>query len=272
MKLIEPTVEIWHEGAKYDHIAKCARICYASDKTSNNIDLYRRLIDNKHFSMLRHCTYYFIIPKKVSNYKSLVAKISSYSESPYINYRISNNYLYISTNGQFIYEHELLYNSIRDYRTDVDKFIQDCPFKDLIRVTVCVTTQISTTRELNRVSPNNIAKQSTRYVHFGKKGGIGIAIPHFYYNLSSYRRFICRLAWSIYEYFYNKAIKWGLPAQDAREFLPLASYSKAVYTYTIKEWKHILDLRYFGTTGKPHPNAYCIAKQIYDAFINNNLL
>lgn len=28
-----------------------------------------------------------------------------------------------------------------------------------------VTTQISTSRELNRVSPNNIAEQSTRYVY-----------------------------------------------------------------------------------------------------------
>lgn len=34
-----------------------------------------------------------------------------------------------------------------------------------MRYTFRVTTQISTSRELNRVSPNNIAEQSTRYVY-----------------------------------------------------------------------------------------------------------
>lgn len=32
----------------------------------------------------------------------------------------------------------------------------------MMRYTFCVDTQISTSRELNRVSPNNIAEKSTR--------------------------------------------------------------------------------------------------------------
>ena len=35
-----------------------------------------------------------------------------------------------------------------------------------------------------------------------------------------------------------------------------------LYTYSIKEWKHIIDLRYYGKTGKPHPNAKIIAGMI----------
>lgn len=35
----------------------------------------------------------------------------------------------------------------------------------MMRYTFCIVTQISTSRELNRVSPNNIAEQSTRYVY-----------------------------------------------------------------------------------------------------------
>lgn len=35
----------------------------------------------------------------------------------------------------------------------------------MMRYTFCVDTQISTSRELNRVSPNNIAEKSTRYVY-----------------------------------------------------------------------------------------------------------
>lgn len=272
MKLITPTIDLFYQDGKYDHLARCARVCYASEKTTNNEEFYNKLIERKHFSMLRHISYYFIINKDDLFYKSIVARISSYRESPYINYRIDKNSCYVSTNGQFIYENELFYNMISNWEVDTKTFCEKCPFKDLYRITICVTTHISTTRELNRVSPNNIAEQSTRYVNFGKKGGIGIAVPHFYHNLSPYRRFICRLAWRIYEYFYNKALKWGLPAQDAREFLPLTSYSKAVYTYTLKEWKHILDLRYFGTTGKPHPNAYNIASHIYNLFKLNELI
>lgn len=35
----------------------------------------------------------------------------------------------------------------------------------MMRYTFCVDTQISTSRELNRVSPNSIAEMSTRYVY-----------------------------------------------------------------------------------------------------------
>lgn len=32
----------------------------------------------------------------------------------------------------------------------------------------------------------------------------------------------------------------------------------------INEWRHIIDLRYYGTTGIPHPNAKIIAGMIRD--------
>lgn len=39
------------------------------------------------------------------------------------------------------------------------------------------------------------------------------------------------------------------------------------YTYSVREWRHIIDLRYYGTTGIPHPNAKIIADMI-----RNNLM
>lgn len=42
---------------------------------------------------------------------------------------------------------------------------------------------------------------------------------------------------------------------------------KLIYTYSIDEWRAIIDLRYYGTTGKPHPNAKIIA-----GMIRNNLM
>lgn len=89
-----------------------------------------------------------------------------------------------------------------------------------------VTTQISTSRELNRVSPNNIAERSTRYCNYSKdkfNNQISICKPYYYDNLE--------------------------------------------IADTVKEWRHIIDLRYYGTTGKPHPNAKIIAGLIRDQLI-----
>jgi thymidylate synthase ThyX len=66
---------------------------------------------------------------------------------------------------------------------------------------------------------------------------------------------------------YNKLLDMGLLPQDARGKLPIDTATKCVYTYTIDEWRAIIDLRYYGTTGKPHPNAKIIAGLIRDKLI-----
>ena len=58
---------------------------------------------------------------------------------------------------------------------------------------------------------------------------------------------------------YKYLVEAGLHRQDARGVLPLDTATICIYTYSIKEWRHILDLRYYGTTGEPHPNAKIIA-------------
>ena len=35
---------------------------------------------------------------------------------------------------------------------------------------------------------------------------------------------------------------------------------------------HFFDLRYFGKTGKPHPQAYELAKELYEAFIDKGYI
>lgn len=266
MRLINVKAEIWHQNDEIDHIARCARVCYASDKTSLNSQMVDNLRKNNHINMFRHNSIHYMIRKDEKKYLSIRQFIGTYKDCPYVHYGISNNWLYITTNGQFTIENPNFTDKLSKYQVSNNFFNTNCPIDNLKRYTICVTTQISTTRELNRVSPNNIAEQSTRYVNFGKKGGIGIAIPHFYNTLVRFDKFMARLAWRIDEFFYNYFLNKGLKPQDAREFLPLCSYSKAVYTYTIGEWKHILDLRYFGTTGKPHPNAFTIASQIKELF------
>lgn len=66
---------------------------------------------------------------------------------------------------------------------------------------------------------------------------------------------------------YKLLVDIGMHRQDARGVLPLDTATRCVYTYSLREWRAIIDLRYYGTTGKPHPNAKIIA-----GMIRNNLM
>lgn len=63
---------------------------------------------------------------------------------------------------------------------------------------------------------------------------------------------------------YRLLVNKGMHRQDACGVLPFDTATVCIYTYSIEEWRHIIDLRYYGTTGKPHPNAKIIAGMIKD--------
>jgi thymidylate synthase ThyX len=283
MKIIEPAVELWQQGEDaIKHVARCARVCYR--KTSgNDKDRYEFLIRDGHLSMLRHETYYAAVPAK--GLDNIIYKLlSGYQHCPYIKYITFDNICYIVTNGNFMQDimktNPVLYTSILRYQISEDEAKSiEYIFNHFIRYTFCVDTQISTSRELNRVSPNNIAEQSTRYVY--EDGSI--CRPHWLIgyqvlqhdngNYVIYKdgredkdinhkvlTYInsCDSSFKNYEYL----VKAGVAIQDARGVLPLDTATRCVYTYSIDEWRAIIDLRYYGTTGKPHPNAKIIAGMI----------
>lgn len=66
---------------------------------------------------------------------------------------------------------------------------------------------------------------------------------------------------------YLKQIEDGMLPQDARGALPIDLATEVAYTYNIEEWRNIIDLRYYGITGTPHPNAKIIASMIRDELI-----
>ena len=134
-------------------------------------------------------------------------------------------------------------------------------------MTMVVTTQISTSRELNRTSPNSIAEQSTRYCNLEKKGGVQIARPHWHDGGTRWQRMVYGFVCRVCEWGYNRLLKSGLKPQDARGVLPLDTYTVVAYTYTLADWSHILDLRYHETTGKAHPSAKIIGEKIRNIII-----
>lgn len=273
MKVIEPSVELLVQNDnEVAHVAKCARVCYGKE-TGNDQRLYDNLYNNKHWSMFRHQTYYYKIDTKKFNQKDIAIILDivkgNANKPGFYNY-ITNNIVYISVNGNWVFDncHDCVV--IDKYKVNLKDVIKEFP-KYLVRYTFKVTTQISTSRELNRVSPNNIAERSTRYVY---EDGT-LCRPHWITeddvkdwnnnkinNLAAYRYLdSCNTSFSRYKHLIEN---YDIHRQDARGVLPLDTATVCVYTYTLKEWKHILDLRYYGTTGKPHPNAKIIAGMIKD--------
>lgn len=272
MEIVKPSCELWIQENPIDHVARCARICYASDKTTGNEAMCERLKNSNHFSMFRHESIYIIAPGRSDRYEI----VDSFESCPYVDYRIdyNNDKIYISTNRQFFMENEYI-QYFEEWVVEPTKFANTLLGKEIMRYTFKVVTQISTSRELNRVSPNNIAEQSTRYVNLSKKGG-AICQPHWVEEkdiedwingndnaTSIYYHNQCQLAFDCY----NELISLGMKPQDARGVLPLDTATVCIYTYTIAEWRHIIDLRYYGTTGAAHPNARIIAGMIRDELI-----
>lgn len=271
MKIVKPSVELWYQGDdKVKHVAKCARVCYGRESGNDQI-LYNNLEKNNHLSMFRHETYYAAVPIK---HDLIYNAICAYFHSPYIKYITYKDYCYIITNGNFmrdIMEHNpVLYKYIIEYQISFEEIEQIEPiWAKYLRYTFCVVTQISTSRELNRVSPNNISEQSTRYVYEDgticrpwwitdepidskQNDKIHVYLDSCKYSFNNYKKLID---------------EYGMSRQDARGVLPLDTATKCVYTYSVDEWRRIIDLRYYGTTGKPHPNAKIIAGMIRDELI-----
>lgn len=286
MKFTEPKVEWWQQTSLIQHIARVGRICYkAKGKqpeeglTVDELDAFFQKRDEErckgfwesgHRSMYRHGTAYFFMP----NEKGFPNHIWAYlNASPYIDYATKNHKVWISTNMQFLLEHDNMMDALNPYNVSEEEFIEKAQKYEcedaftLIRMTLVVTTQISTSRELNRTSPNSIAEQSTRYCNLEKKGGVQIARPHWYDGGTRWQRMVYGLVCRVCEWGYNRLLKSGLKPQDARGVLPLDTYTVVAYTYTLSEWSHILDLRYHGTTGTPHPNAKIIGEKIRNIII-----
>lgn len=289
MKIIEPSVGLWKQGDDVKaHVAKCARVCYGKETGNNDVTI-NTLLKKHHWSMFRHESVY-VIGEFTSR---LSIALTRYDNNPYIDWNFHNNKLYIVTNGNFILDlkeqqevnahAQVLLTYINYYRVSEDTFFNNEIGYNMMRYTFCVITQISTSRELNRVSPNNIAEQSTRYVyedgtickphwmsdeiatHFNEEplfaDWIDDNIEHqkAYQYISS-----CNDSFINYKTLVDE---YGMNRQDARGVLPIDTATRCAYTYSILEWRAILDLRYYGTTGAPHPNAKIIAGMIRQELI-----
>lgn len=275
MKIIEPKVELWQQGddAKA-HVARCARVCYGRE-TGNDEATIKRLIDSKHWSMFRHETYYMI----ANDGDKTLETIINYANTIGFSYHYEKHVYYITVNGNWALDNKIPFGYLSKYIVPIEDFRNTEIGFHMMRYTFCVDTQISTSRELNRVSPNSIAEKSTRYVY--EDGSI--CRPHWISkeeaelfnndNNTTLNEAInadlneainvylngCKRDFEEYKILVDK---YKIHRQDARGKLPLDTATRCIYTYSVREWFDIIKKRVYHTTGKAHPNATIICKLI----------
>ena len=270
MKIIEPKVELWKQGddAKA-HVARCARVCYGRTSGNDGATI-KRLINDEHWSMFRHETYYIIAN---DSDKTLETIVINYANTIGFSYHYEKHVYYITVNGNWVLDHKTPFGYLSKYIVPIEDFCNTEIGFHMMRYTFCVDTQISTSRELNRVSPNSIAEKSTRYVY--EDGSI--CRPHWIskeeaelFNNDNDNNIILNEAINVYlngckrdfEEYKILVDKYKIRRQDARGKLPLDTATRCIYTYSIDEWFDIIRKRVYNTTGKAHPNATIICKLI----------
>ena len=131
--------------------------------------------------------------------------------------------------------------------------------------------------EFVRHRPCSFAQESTRYCDYskGKFGKEITVIKPIFFKIGSAEYNDWYNSCDTAEKLYFSLIKLGATAQEARSVLPNSLKTELVITATENEWQHILNLRYHGTTGKPHPQMVeimSIAKDILSDISENRLI
>ena len=116
----------------------------------------------------------------------------------------------------------------------------------------------------------SVAQESTRYCNYAKAkfggGDISFIYPHGYDLWKDDIKKDYQSVLTQCEKTYNYMISEGMSPQQARAVLPNSLKTEVVLTMPLYQWKHFFDLRYFGTTGNPHPDMKEVAGKAYQLF------
>lgn len=181
MKIIEPSVEYWQQGAGMEgvwhQIARATRVCYQSKpkEGESSEDFVKRIIlkpaliegnlddlehckfnfDKMHGAMLEHGTVYITVPPYIADDKISAKAFTILIINKYSKVNTINNWDYITTNLRVLFEENIL---------DCLKYITEPTEHHVKRYTFSVITDIGVTREMNRHRASmSIAEESTRY-------------------------------------------------------------------------------------------------------------
>ena len=118
--------------------------------------------------------------------------------------------------------------------------------------TIRFITNRGVSHELVRHRIASFAQESSRYVDYKSSNQITVIRPCIHEtDIENYNNW--HYAILMAETQYMNLRKQGIAPEIARGVLPNDCKTEIVVTATENEWQHIVDLRYHGTTGRPHP-------------------
>lgn len=305
MNFIEPSVELIEEKDLYKKIELAGRTCYKSENKITDdsaVKFVKGLIKRQHTAMHEHAVLVFQLFKE-DEYSDITPYLAFLNKQKFINvtqsYSIKDGNIrhLVSANVRAICEREIndpLYRellrnypelvygcdelSFNFYDSIIAKIVDLNDFDDLTQdekekhyyKTFRIITDRGVTHELVRHRLCSFAQESTRYVNY--RDGLSIALPFEFYNKPEEVQNLYQEAFESSERLYRSLIEIGETPQQARAVLPTAIKTEIVVTTNIKEWVHILNLRYLGTTGTPHPDIKVVAEKIYNILKEDKLV
>lgn len=135
-------------------------------------------------------------------------------------------------------------------------------------ITVKFVTDRGISHEIVRHRLASFAQESTRYCNYIKdKFGNEISVikPQELVK-GSFEYIVWKKQCEQAEKAYFKLVDNGVKPETARSVLPTSLKTTIVMTANIREWRHFLNLRAIGTTGKPHPDMQALAIDLLNQF------
>lgn len=275
------------------------------------IKFVKALIKREHYAMLEHQTFVFEVFDnsldknyinflKNDKYLNVTSDIIKNDDSHKLRYLVSGNVRSICQRGVCDPIFKALYERYPDlcfgggidlfklddsiYRVycedsyavfiDLENEIHTFTINELLNhvyPTFRIITDRGVTHELVRHRPCSFAQESTRYVNY--KDGISIALPSGFYDRPGEVQLVYQKAFEAANRFYHDLIEYcGQTPQQARAVLPSATKTEIVVTTNLKEWVHIIKLRYFGTTGAPHPDIKFVIEKVFNELKKDKLI
>lgn len=271
MKLINPDVKVWNQTYNlkgiFEHIERCARVCYASKHNAiNSKKFIDGLIDKGHLSPLQHGTIYLKCPG--TKYLNSYSKVVTVNGNDYV----TTNYLTMLRGSYKTDEDAIRNNFNKSWFDDLKYMCEPTEFHNK-RTTACFTTSIGISREFNRHVTHSICEQSTRYCNYSKDrfdNQITFIKPSWYAtNRCTEWKDEFKKSLNESENRYLRMIELGAKPQDAREILPLSTATILIHTAYDSDWKHFFNMRCTSSKyGIPHPDAAFLADKLKQIMFN----
>lgn len=302
MRFVKPSAEVIKTigESPFEVIERAGRTCYKSNSDMTHetgVAFFKQLVDAGHHAMLEHATFLFLVPHTSSGYYNNLNPNRPFLRSTSVDGRliVSANLRAIKEGGytelqrvlirpenypELNYYFRLPVPTVKESEVTLVKnptldFFKELSNKEIdahAYTTIHFITDRGVSHEMVRHRIASFAQESTRYCNYSKEkfgGEITFNTPAGFESLDDETREIYVNSLKNSEEQYFKLIEKGCTPQFARGVLPTDTKTEVIMTANHEEWEHFFNLRYFGLTGKPHPNMLEVATKAYTAYCDN---